>query len=744
MPSSASNYLKDLVGADVTITSGDRTPQRNRLVGGVPNSAHLKPGTAYDFVPKGMTTSEAAQRIAKSGKPFDQVIDENDHVHVSFDPQNRKQVIPSKMAGPSDSDILAALTGKSASAAPSAPQGGPSDDQLIAALTGGAKASAPASSKPKAAGKPTYMGQPFGFQQNLEASMPFGKDVAAAVPAGLDALIGRGSFGENYRNNLADLNTAQAGYEAENPGLANTSAGLGFFGAGGPAKAIGPIAKQTLGQLVKAGAKGGAQLGALFGLGDAGDGSGGVGGRLEGAATGAAFGAGAGAALPVLGAGTMAVGQQVGKVGNKLFPDALTVAGKKAKGIIESFAGGPVRPNATELVPGSKPTLAESTGNAGVAALTRALRDLNPNSPLVAREAENAAARGTHFEGAAGTPEDVAAALAARDKAATAQLKSVFTPGQAPADVTPIRQKIDEILAGSTGARPAVKASLRDVIAILDNEGKPVTDPKALYDSVRKGIGDLISGKDLTKAYGKAAARELIAVQDALDDVIEASAPGFKQYLDDYARASAPATAMEFLQGLNLTDAKGNITLAKVQNALKRLQAQQTAPGVKGGKAVTTAQQQALESIRDDLLRADAINKGKSLGSNTVQNALAQKRLGLSRFIPEGIGATTGAGIGGLVGGPHGIEIGGFIGDRLGAAVGSMRAGRQAQAQNMLQATIEDMLLNPGKYQQPMQGIPSKIRPLGELLNSTRFNTAVTGGNRLAVAGQPRSQEKSR
>jgi hypothetical protein len=157
---SASDYLKDLVGAPVTITSGHRTPERNRLVGGAPNSAHLKPGQAYDFVPNGISTKDAADRIAKSGNPFDQVYDEGDHVHVSFAPTNRRQVIPSKMAGPSDSDILAALTGKSPAPAkasgdsskPSVPAdgGGPSDDQILAALTGGAPKATPSAAPPAA------------------------------------------------------------------------------------------------------------------------------------------------------------------------------------------------------------------------------------------------------------------------------------------------------------------------------------------------------------------------------------------------------------------------------------------------------------------------------------------------------------------------------------------------------------------------------------------------------------------
>ncbi len=744
--SDPSEYLGGIVGAPITLTSGFRTPERNALVGGVPNSAHLK-GQAYDFVPKGISTKDAADRIAKSGIAFDQIEDGGDHVHVSFAPTNRRQVIKPKMANVSDDDLMNVM-----GVAKSAPASNVSDDQLLSVMGGGGssggKPSAPGKPQQAAASGKAPTGE-FGFTQEMASHIPFSRDVGAGTLAGLDTLFGYndkgGNFGDRYKGYLKDSAAAQQSYEAQNPGLSTLASGLGILGSGGPTAGAASAIPQTLRQLMASGARGGAALGAIFGAGEAGDGSGGFDSRAGNAALGAATGLGAGVGLPVLGAGVAAGGRALGGLVNRLIPDAATQAANRAKGIIETFAGGPVQPNAAELVPGSKPNLAESTRNTGVAALTRALRDLNPNSPLVAREAENAAARGAHFEGAAGTPEEIKAVLAERDKAAAAQLKTVFQPNQAPADTTPVTDAITEILEGSSGARPAVKQSMGDVQKILENDGKPITDPKKLYDSVRKSIGDLISGKDLTKAYGKAAASQLLAVQDNLDEVIEKSAPGFKQYLEDYAKASTPANSMEFLQSLNLTDAKGNITLAKVQNAIKRLQAQQAAPGIKGGKAVTSAQQQALESIRDDLLRADTINQGKSIGSNTVQNALAQKRLGFAqRILPEGLGATAGAGLGHLVAGPYGAEVGGFIGDRIGAAVGASRLARNQQSQSLLQSTLEDMLLNPARYQNPHSGIPSAVRPLNEILNSPKMRGALAAGNRLAISHQTRAKDKSR
>jgi hypothetical protein len=62
-------------------TSGRRTPEGNRAVGGVPNSAHLT-GDAADFTPRaGQSMSQLAAELRRRF-PGARVINEGDHVHV--------------------------------------------------------------------------------------------------------------------------------------------------------------------------------------------------------------------------------------------------------------------------------------------------------------------------------------------------------------------------------------------------------------------------------------------------------------------------------------------------------------------------------------------------------------------------------------------------------------------------------------------------------------------------------------
>ena len=89
--------VRTLLGdRSIHISSGYRSLALNRYIGSHDLSAHVR-GYAADFTcPAFGTPIEVAKEIAESNLKFDQLIYEGTWVHISCDPQNRRQLLTAR------------------------------------------------------------------------------------------------------------------------------------------------------------------------------------------------------------------------------------------------------------------------------------------------------------------------------------------------------------------------------------------------------------------------------------------------------------------------------------------------------------------------------------------------------------------------------------------------------------------------------------------------------------------------
>jgi len=91
--------VRALVGGPITVSSGYRSPDLNKAIGGAANSAHVL-GLAADINAPGVTSKTLARLIQAAGLPFDQLIFEGTWVHVGLSASSpRRQVLTATFVG---------------------------------------------------------------------------------------------------------------------------------------------------------------------------------------------------------------------------------------------------------------------------------------------------------------------------------------------------------------------------------------------------------------------------------------------------------------------------------------------------------------------------------------------------------------------------------------------------------------------------------------------------------------------
>jgi len=367
----------------------------------------------------------------------------------------------------------------------------------------------------------------------------------------------------------------------------------------------------------------------------------------------------------VAGAALAPVGQLVGRGYElaKALVQPFTESGRKA--IVGSTLRGQIRPsdlgdtlnrmsNATELVPGSQPTVGEVAESGGLSALQRQAQNANPDVFTPRKVAQVQARRNAAYEvaGDAGKKELFATA---REDAADTLYKQAYkqtlnvnrdpvTGKMLPkADRDAANAEIADLL-----DTPAIQQAMKDGVVLAKNERINIKDPKGSIqglDYTKRALD-----KQIATAEGDNEKRILMGVKERLMTFLQKQSPKYAEAVATYAEGSKPINQMEIGEYLknSLIPAIGeqggmlNESGAAFTKALRSPDTARTATGFKGATlenvfADNPAHLQTLNAIAQDIARGDNLQKlGFSGGSNTYQN-LSMANLAQKTGLPFGL-----------------------------------------------------------------------------------------------------------
>jgi hypothetical protein len=203
-------------------------------------------------------------------------------------------------------------------------------------------------------------------------------------------------------------------------------------------------------------------------------------------------------------------------------------------------------------IPGYRPTTTQATRDIGLASTETAIRSLDESKGKFAQQQIEAnRARMAILDRLAKDKDALEKAKTKRDEVTSPLREEAFLRAQ---NVSPetfqsataltVNKTIDDILQSDVGARGTVIKTMNWAKEQLSRG----TTPARMYE-VRKDLRDAAQGLlDKEGAAYSLAKRELEQVIRAVDDAIDTAAPGYKDYLDKYAKSSRGIERLEAAQ----------------------------------------------------------------------------------------------------------------------------------------------------------------------------------------------------
>jgi hypothetical protein len=338
-------------------------------------------------------------------------------------------------------------------------------------------------------------------------------------------------------------------------------------------------------------------------------------------------------------AGTVAPGSARGPVTGRAIgaPSALlqpfTQGGREVivGNVLRNLATDPDRAainlaNVQPLVPGVRVTTAAGARDPGLAAAETTIRALDQSGLFGQTLSQNQQALLQAYRQVAGKPGSIPKAEAKRTEVTAPMREAAFEGStvdpaiyRSSIDLV-VNKTIDDILASPVGVRKDVDTAMsfaRDRIARANN-------PRELYE-VRKDLAAAAQGKYNQEVPSLRLAKgQLTDVIKAVDDVIEAGAPGYKNYMRQYKKSSSAIDQMSLLQEIEgrVTTGMPNLMTGDPVLAAGALRRHLALRSEELGTELSPAAQRKVDNIIMEINRGQAATAPgvRAPGSDTFRN----------------------------------------------------------------------------------------------------------------------------
>jgi hypothetical protein len=281
---------------------------------------------------------------------------------------------------------------------------------------------------------------------------------------------------------------------------------------------------------------------------------------------------------------------------------------------------------AEPLVPGVAPMTAATAFDPGLASAETAIRALDQSGAFATRLSANQQALLDAYRRLSGKPGSVPLAEAKRT-AVTAPMREAAFEGVA---VNPdtfqsgiklvVNQAINNVMTSPVGVRQDVETAMK----FAADRVARAKSPMELYE-IRKDLAGAAQGKyNQENPSLRLASGQLKQVIAAVDDVIEASAPGFRAYMDKYSKMSGPIDQMKMLQEIErrVTTGQPNLMTQEPVLAAGSLRRQLANKAEELDLKLSVPAQTRLDNIIDEINRGMAATAPgvRAPGSDTFKN----------------------------------------------------------------------------------------------------------------------------